>query len=316
MTAHHDYIVGYIGGSGRSGSTILDMMLGANASAFSTGQLAELRSWIDTHGYCTCGRVIDECPFWSQVLTSDEVSVLPTLNVAGRAHKITGTLRAITLGTTPAEAREADAAWSLFARIAASTGKRVVIDSSKAALRLAQLMNSADGTRVRLIHLVREPCGYVSSVSFATRAEAADGAVGYTDVRPKRLAVADWLAQNILVLIVGIFALRGRYRVVTYEQMTLNPEGVLPELAEFLGMEFEPSMLPPLERTQFHLIGGNSSRLGFSELRYDDKWRRKLNRREKFLIQVAGGWLYWILSRLAALQGGTQTGSCRNSRLA
>jgi hypothetical protein len=60
MTTRDDYIVGYIGGSGRSGSTILDMMLGANSRAISTGQLDDLRSWNEHGRYCTCGHVLSE----------------------------------------------------------------------------------------------------------------------------------------------------------------------------------------------------------------------------------------------------------------
>lgn len=87
--------------------------------------------------------------------------------------------------------------------------------------------------------------------------------------------------------------------MITYEQMMRHPERTLARLAELFEMKYEPSMLPPLGRTEFHLIGGNSARLTFAELRYDNKWRYKLTAHEKFLIQATSGWLYWLLARLA-----------------
>jgi hypothetical protein len=298
MTAHKDYIVGYIGGSGRSGSTILDMMLGANSNAFSTGQLDDLRSWIDTGGYCTCGHAVSECSFWREILKSND-PIPPAINLTGRAQKVTSTLRVLASGATPREAREVESAWALFDRLADQSGKHVVIDSSKAALRLARLARNPRGKRLRVVHLVRDARGYVTSQSFSTRAESPQGTFGYTSAQSKWAAAIDWVVQNLLMLMVGVVAFRGRYVVITYEQMMKHPDRTLARLADLLEMRYEPSMLPPLDRTEFHLIGGNSARLAFAELRYDDKWRHKLTSREKFLIHMMSGWLYWLLARLS-----------------
>jgi hypothetical protein len=104
------------------------------------------------------------------------------------------------------------------------------------------------------------------------------------------------------MIVLGLTVFRGRYDVVTYERLVSNPEATLSRLARSLTIEFEAGMLPPLARADFHLIGGNSSRLAFSKLRYDDKWRRKLRRREQFLISLAAGWLYGLLARLEVRQ--------------
>jgi hypothetical protein len=304
MSTRHEYIVAYIAGSGKSGSTILDMMLGGNSSGFSTGQLDELKRWRDTDGYCTCGRPLLECAFWGEILRFDSGLIPPSMNVSANARKLLGTLRAVAPGVSRTATREGAAGWSLLDRIAAQSGKRVIIDSSKAALRLARLARDPSGRRLRVIHLVREPRGYVTSTSFPKLAQGADGAVGYMAAQSKPAAVADWLGQNLLVLMLGLVAFRGRYILLTYEQMTSDPERTLTRLTKFLEMNYEPSMLPPLDRTEFHLIGGNSSRLAFSELRYDDKWRWKLTASEKILIWLTTRWLYRLLTRLALSRAG------------
>ena len=59
------YIVGY----GRSGSTILDIILGQHADIFSAGELRNLttRAW-QGNEYCSCQSSLQSCPFWSEVM--------------------------------------------------------------------------------------------------------------------------------------------------------------------------------------------------------------------------------------------------------
>ena len=124
--------------------------------------------------------------------------------------------------------------------------------------------------------------------------------MGYLPPSSKHVVVADWLVQNLLTLVLGIVFFRGRYLVIRYEALTQDPERILSRVATFLGTEYEPSMLPPFDRSQLHLVGGNSSRLAFTELRYDDRWREKLSEREQLTIKVATGWLYAALARISA----------------
>jgi hypothetical protein len=220
MSTDQDCIVAYIGGSGRSGSTILDMMLGGNSHAFSAGQLEDLRFWVDTGRYCTCGHAVVECRFWSHVLKTYGDSFPPAMNVPGKARKVSGTLRVIESGLTGSEAREVESAWALLDRVADQSRKDVVVDSSKSALRLARLARDPSGKRLRVIHLVRDAPGHVTSKSFSTLAQSPQGTFGYTAAQPKPAAVAEWIAQNMLMLMLGVTVLRGRYLVTAYEQLT------------------------------------------------------------------------------------------------
>jgi hypothetical protein len=295
------YVVAYIGGSGRSGSTICDMMLGGSSRAFSVGQIDELNSWISAGRYCTCGRVIDECPFWEPIVEEAGQAIPPSLNVGGRVNKVLLAL-GIMLRPKSSDDEAVRRAWELFDRVARHSRKGVITDSSKAALRLARLSRSAEGHRLRVIHLVRDARGYVASRSFSTVVKGPDGTVGRTSPLGKRVAVADWLVQNALTFVLGVLFFRGRYLVVTYEELTTDTENVLRRLAGFLGVDYEPSMLPPFERENLHLIGGNSSRLAFSEVRYDDKWRQKLTPGEQWAVRVTTGWLYAGLAQLSMHQ--------------
>src|SRR4051812_48764894 len=58
----------YVGGSGRSGTTLLDRMLGQVPGVWSTGELA--RVWdngLRDNELCGCGEPFWECAFWREV---------------------------------------------------------------------------------------------------------------------------------------------------------------------------------------------------------------------------------------------------------
>ena len=57
----------YILGFGHSGSTMLDLALGAMPNAESVGEIIRLRKEIDWNHPCTCGINLLDCPYWSKV---------------------------------------------------------------------------------------------------------------------------------------------------------------------------------------------------------------------------------------------------------
>ena len=58
----------YIGGWGRSGSTLLDRVLGQVPGVVSLGEVRELwqRGWVENRP-CGCGAPFADCPFWTEV---------------------------------------------------------------------------------------------------------------------------------------------------------------------------------------------------------------------------------------------------------
>ena len=58
----------YLMGMGRSGSTLLDILVGSHPDAVGTGELASLVGAGWSHAErCACGLPASECPFWSVV---------------------------------------------------------------------------------------------------------------------------------------------------------------------------------------------------------------------------------------------------------
>ncbi len=280
----------YITGSGRSGSTILDMMLGANSGALSLGQVDEVRRWAAGKQNCTCGRPLPECPVWGPALAG---GIPPaSLNADRQVAKVTSMLPAVAgRAPRPADHGDVDATWRLYDRLAAVSGMDVLIDSSKTLLRYALLAADDRDRDLRMIHLVRDPRGFVLSRTRAKEVPTASGRVGSTTSQSLVSALADWTVQNALV---SAYARRQRPDsiVVTYEQLVGDPLPTLRRLCEFAGLEFQPdAQLPPFSE-QFHLIAGNSSRFQFSELRLDERWRRDLPGWQRRLTEASAGPLH------------------------
>lgn len=59
----------YIGGYGRSGSTIVDVVLGGSEDVVSLGEFASIFQEVEQGNSCSCGAKITECPFWGDFLS-------------------------------------------------------------------------------------------------------------------------------------------------------------------------------------------------------------------------------------------------------
>src|SRR3954453_2028087 len=57
----------YIMGRGHSGSTILDILLGAGAAIESVGEVVSGLEYYHRRVRCACGPLMRECPFWAEV---------------------------------------------------------------------------------------------------------------------------------------------------------------------------------------------------------------------------------------------------------
>ena len=271
-------IVAYIAGAGRSGSTLFDMILGSHSQVEGLGQVDDIKPYFAAGELCTCRRTPEDCPLWSKVLADRPTPGL--LNATRNRDKVLGTLYALVTGRTRGADEEVEQAWDLLSGVSEVTGVPVVSDSSKSVLRLARLNTSDDGAKVRLLHLVRDPRGYVTSRGVARPNETSTGRKGKTPEYPMWKAVAVWLGQNLLVATYARLRCKGPTMVVRYEDLVGDSEATLTKVAEFLGLDYEPGMLPPFTEGEYHLVSGNDTRLwGYKELRVDERWRRELGKR-------------------------------------
>ena len=145
----------FIASLSHSGSTLLDLMLNAHPDVASVGELKQLGRFArlekpNRRLRCTCGAdSLLTCEFWTKVSALTKAATGRTigeLNVEDYKDK--------------AQFDEDNVA--LFQAIAAVSGKRYVVDSSKQVTRLALLLENP-ALDVYPIFLIRDPKGQICS---------------------------------------------------------------------------------------------------------------------------------------------------------
>lgn len=293
----------YLGGLGRSGTTVIERVLGELPGACSVGEVVHLwqRGVLDDET-CGCGEPFSRCAFWSEVgkrafggwdpaLAHRMEELRPRVD---RTRFIPRLVLPRLRGRHRAELREYVATFlRLYQAIAETTQGDVVIDSSKHS-SLAFCLRTEPGLDLRIVHVVRDPRGVAYSwTKEVRRPEASGDEALMTRYSPARSA-ALWTGHNLF------FGLLGRLGTPTtllrYEDFVTEPGTVLSELAGFAGLPTGPGTLGFLDGatatlSPSHTVAGNPMRFrtGPTTLRRDDAWRAQLPRRRRWLVTALTG---------------------------
>jgi hypothetical protein len=275
----------YIASSGRSGSTLLELLFGAHSQFWTMGEFYVLPFAVRL-GKCGCGIPFQECSFWGPILKEMGPTVrgrsvsrfrdgyevgrllhfqeLPFLWTRGQ-----GTIaRRNELNLF---GRDNSAVLSCVLRRAREIkGPQVtwLVDASKSLYRLLWLKQSAV-FNLRVIHLVKDPRSFVYSIS-----KTKDGSVS---LKRAARATVRWNTENYLFD--KLF--RNRFRPdevlrIRYEKLASDTELVLKEVLGWLNLPYNQSMISEFRNTN-HGIAGNPMRQRKTAIQMDEKWRQALS---------------------------------------
>jgi hypothetical protein len=267
----------YILGSGRCGSTLLDLLLNGHSQILGLGEVVTLNSVFNPFNM-PAGRKVgfqeSYLPFWQDVRRCYESltdTAFADLNIRHPRWRTIPKLRADDI-----------ASWAypnkmLLASIQCVSGARMLVDASKFGQRLYLLQQSSFAT-IQVIHLVRDGRAVVNS--YIRR---------YNDFNAGlRLWVTTALAS---------FYLRRQFQhtdwlQVRYEHLAMRPEETLQNICAFLGLTFEHNMLAYRSRPYFG-IGGNPLVMESEEERIvlDERWKQELSSKHQLIFATVAGWL-------------------------
>ena len=276
----------FIGGLGRSGSTVFELSLGTDPRVVALGEVMHLwkRSLIEGE-LCGCGVPFADCRFWQGV---GEVAFGGWHNVNARRvfslkRRIDRTVRAPQLwaglggSAWKAEVREYASYYSRLYRAAAKvSGRPIVVDSSKQA-SMPYVLHYAEGIDLRVLHCVRDSRAVAYSWSKQTRRpEAGTHGEAYMDRYSPAVSALKWLQHN--VVIEGLRLRRTRVRRIRYEDWVQAPVDTVGDALEFGGLKRQSNPLISddwVELATTHTCSGNPMRFtqGRVEIRRDDTWR-------------------------------------------
>ena len=289
----------YIMGSGHSGSTVLDIVLGNNPDIVSVGELSNFIQKGKTNGeYCACGQPTNTCLFWSNIywewarrIEIDEVEgYLSLQNTFEHFKRWFHLLRKKRRDFQSSRFRAyAECTRALFEAISVVSGKNIIVDSSKNPVR-ALALSMMPGIDLRLVHLVRDGRGVVWS--FMKK-----GAKGKS-IRSKRVYTSPWLASfewllnnaasGFVLKEADLHGIR-----IRYEDFVEQPKKVLRNISRALEIGLEPvidDLLSGREMKIGHNIAGNRVRMtGSIRLRPDYEWKERLPKNDQIAFWLLAG---------------------------
>ncbi len=316
MTATQRPTVLLIGGTGRSGSTLLDRMLGELPGFVAVGELRYI--WSEALGenrYCGCGARFLDCPFWSKVgsLAFGGWDRIVPEQVMAQERAI-GRHRHIPLlamgGAAPARyARRLDGYLGslapLYDAIREVSGADVIVDSTKDAA-YAHVLRRMRGADFRVVHLVRDSRGVAWSWAKVVQSDPEH----YMRRFSPPVTALRWVGYNLMVESLGRFGIPRL--LLRYEDLVRSPEAALTTVASFAGRPLSSGALAFLDERSaalgtHHTVAGNPMRMtaGRIGLALDEAWRTSMPFAHRAQVTA----LTWPLLRHYARSAGSRTDS-------
>lgn len=295
----------FIGGIGRSGSTLIEKLLNEFDDACAIGETVHLwERGVRDDERCGCGEHFHACGFWSAVGKDafggwSEIDVDRAIHLrwsVDRSRRLRSMIGAHRRGFPSRSQQEyLDLIGSVITaagRVAAAErGATALVDSSKH-LSAAVLYALDPRLDVRVLHLVRDPRGVAYSwTKEIARPEVAGASAIETMPRydPVRTA-GRWVSDNLgftMLDRVGIPRLELRY-----EDFLAEPVEALARIAEFAGLgssRLEDDVFDGVTghlATPMHSVAGNPLRFGATDitLRLDDDWQSELPATQRRIV--------------------------------
>jgi hypothetical protein len=278
----------FIGGTSYCGSTLLSMLLNAHPDLVSVGELTGpvFGSRLPIGEYlCSCGETLTECPLWQTVsqLTRDHgVEFSPdqwdlfytfgssrlsqfVFSRSLRTDLLDGLrdrLRDLSPGLRRRleELRRRNAV--VIAALLEAASSRYLVDASKDPARIRYLQ-ATPGLDVSVLHLVRDPLGYVASD------------LRHHPKRSLRDATHAWLRTAQYMKRIEATTPPEKFMRVRYEDLCANQPGTLGRITDFLGV---PSFVvpPAFRETNHHVIGNPMRKESGASISLDERWKHDL----------------------------------------
>ena len=294
-----DVDIVFVGGWGRSGSTLLTRMLAEVDNFTAIGEVRDvfLRGIIEDR-VCGCGERFSACDFWQSV-GDDAYGGWNTLSVPRlkELRSLTDKPWHVPALIKPGLRKKTDEAVAEYGALLAPiyqsvrkiTGARYIVDASKIASYGAILQRS-EGLSPRFIHLVRDPRGTLNSWMKQVR---------MTDDLDKTRYMPQYNIVSGAARYVGYNAemhaveKRSPHMLMRYEDLVVEPDAKMREALKLIGLADADtrdlsSFLGPegVKLGVNHTIAGNPMRheSGWIPLRPDNSWREKMPRSKQLTI--------------------------------
>ena len=283
----------YIGGWGRSGSTIISSVLTKSIDSIFIG---EMRYYWDRlileDSLCGCGKVGSKCEFWLEVTKSLSIKeenfddfIAQNLCIVGSRARPKQALNFLPFFKDmyfKRYAKEIGNLSSLYDTIANVSKKDVVVDSSKSPFYFS-VVSQMKNFEVYFIHVVRDPRAVCASWQKTKETKDFENSKSmfprYSIIRSS----LQWLVVNTLCLFFR-YIRNVNYKQVSYEQFARNPKDTINEIIKFADLNHSDS-----PKSMIHSISGNPVRfedLSQLKIKEDNSWKTNLSLFNQIIIKL------------------------------
>lgn len=219
-----------ISGSGRSGSTLLSLLLSQDQRVFNLGQLRHLWRAFETDAPCSCSNTLQSCAVYGQVVAASQavdgrpelaaMQKLAKAFVKDAASESDWTDTAVQAGIRQRHEQFLSAMQDVLTRIADVTGASTFVDTSKAP-EVALAFELLPDVELFVLNLVRDPRAVACSWHKRKKSYSAT-------IKNAR----DWLVRQRR-LETWRPALAGRFHALRYEDLASTPMDAINAVAEW-----------------------------------------------------------------------------------
>jgi len=301
----------YILSLSSSGSTLLDLLLGAHPNIWTIGEAHTLPQQLKENRLCGCGASLIGCEFWQSVLhkislnsSSFSIDYFRRKDTESKFLRWSRFLGLICGVKTRDQARAIDvygrANYEYFstvkkvAEMHRSEPVRWLVDASKSIFRL-QWLHESGYFDIRVVYLVKDPRAFVHSMvkAYSKKSELQNAAQSVT-----RFAIR-WLVSNGLALILCKSQFSQDHVIrFRYDQLAGAPQSTLNEISDWLGLDYSDQMIIAFRNYETHAIAGSKMRWQNTEIYLDEEWKEVLSRKDGLI-----SWLItWPLAKLYKFQ--------------
>ncbi len=281
MSKHRGNIV-YFLGAGRSGTTALATILNSHPDLRYTGELHHFFKYLSTDAYCSCGKRISQCSYWSNIINELPDSIKDNAQAVYQfTHSMeyhTAILPHLLHFTSSKRDRYAYIQQQLIGAIKNNTQAPDIIDAAKYIGRFLALKQAAF-SNIKALYLVRDVRGVIWSFQKNVQ----------TSQPPYRTLVYYYII-NFIALMLYIFPSRSPILKIYYEDFIHKPDIVLQKIGAFLEHDMETVQQKIHNNASFpitHIVGGNRLKKKQAiKLRRDIEWQNKMPKWKQLLYYI------------------------------
>lgn len=268
----------YCMGSGRSGSTLLGILLNLHSDVVSPGEISNVGRFRRGKRPCSCGNNVHTCSYWSSIMENWEKlntheSVNRTIEKGLKIENFKSPRAWFKIifnypFQTQYFENYLQGKYNFFKAIKEESGKDIVVDISKNPLR-AYVLSKHPDIDLRIIHLVRDGRGVSYSIMKKSNRKQ----------KPFWRAALYWVVINRISNF--ICKKTKNSGLIRYEDLITQPNETLNEISNIIDVNLQTVMEKAelnLAQDESHIMAGNILRKSKSiKLKLDTEWQQKMN---------------------------------------